>query len=190
MDVLSPMFVYVVLGFILEGRFWFLWLAPPCGTFSMAYHKLVTTMLRQVRHVEGLPWLRGSGLRDVALTFAGAQNSVDETVALEQPGSSMTLDSGPYQSMEKKTKPAIAYRDQCRDGALWRKSTCITSNDFRVVAINGSCPGCRSTCCTKDGTGATLRRRRSRFHKIPWILRVSSLPSASKKKRRGPGHEC
>ena len=151
MDLLNPMFVYLLIGLILEGRFWFLWLAPPCSTFSMACNRFIATMLRNSTHVEGLPWLRGkaaekvrigNGLRDVALTLAKAQTSIGETFALEQPGSSLMLESKPYREMEKDTKATRAYRDQCRDGAPWRKSTCITSNDPRVVAINGSCPGC------------------------------------------------
>ena len=46
MDLLNPMFVYLLIGLILEGRFWFLWLAPPCSTFSMACNRFIATMLR------------------------------------------------------------------------------------------------------------------------------------------------
>ena len=40
-------FVYLLLGLILEGHIWLLWLAPPCGTFSVALNKFGATMLWQ-----------------------------------------------------------------------------------------------------------------------------------------------
>ena len=96
-----------------------------------------------------------------SLTLALARAPLVKPLALKQPNSSLTLDSSPDQSMEEETKATRAYRDQCRDSAPWRRSTCFTMNDPQVVAINGSCPSDRTTYFCKDGTVKECRGQRS-----------------------------
>ena len=136
--------------FLLNPRFAYWLLGPPCGTFSTACNTFVATMLRNMSRVEAavVAWQGCGEGADRQWPSRRcphprtSQSFIFETFALEHPGSSLMLESSPYQSMEKETKATKVWRDQCSDGAPWRKSTCITSNDPRVGAMNGSCPGC------------------------------------------------
>ena len=148
MDLLNPSFLCLLVGLVLEGRFWFLWLAPPCSTFSMACNRFIETMLRNIAYLEGLPSLTGvrlekvrigNALRDVALTLARAQASVGETLGLEQPATSLMLETEGFKAMEKETGAVRGLRDQCVDGAPWKKTTAVISNDANFLEMERRC---------------------------------------------------
>ena len=137
MDLLNPIFVYLLLGLILEGQphlvfvptttVWCCW----CG-------------VQQVRG--NVFWNHESCGGIAVVAWQSCRQSADcHRLSRRCTGSSLMLESSPCQSMEKETRATKAYRDQCRDGAPWRKSACITSNHLRIVAINGSCPGAQTT---------------------------------------------
>ncbi len=150
MDILNPMFMYLVLGLILEHRFWFVWLAPPCSSFSWACNRFLSTCMRSISFPNGLPTLStasqekvtmGNALRDAATTLARTQHSVGETHAAEQPGTSLMLGTPEFTEMEEDTGAVRAYRDQCQDGAPWKKFTAVSSNDPAVLEAERLCNG-------------------------------------------------
>ncbi len=148
MDLLNPIFLYVVLGVVLEKRFFLIWLGPPCASFSMAVNRFVSHCMRTRAYPNGLPHLdsgkqdkvrMGNALRDVAVTIAVAQDSTDEDYLFEQPGSSIMLDTPEVREMEKTTKATRAMRDQCVDGAPWKKTTALVSNNPVIAETNARC---------------------------------------------------
>ena len=54
-DLLNPLFLAVVVGLILEGRFAILHLAPPCSSFSMAVNRFKSYAMRSWDFPLGLP---------------------------------------------------------------------------------------------------------------------------------------
>lgn len=150
MNVLFPGFLYVVLGLILEGRFWFVWLAPPCASFSMALNSCAWTLLRTASHPEEVPGLpvpkqlkvdMGNSLASIAFTFAKAQHAACGIYVLEQPATSLMLQLADFKGLVAETSAKIAVRAECVDNAPWQKETALVSNDERVMRLNRLCQG-------------------------------------------------
>ena len=149
-NVLEPLFLYIVVSLLLEGRIRVLWLGPPCSSFSMALNRFPTKAIRSWAYPEGFPWLcpkslekvrYGNALRDAACCMAEAQHKAKNLYALEQPKTSLMLPCTRVVDMIKATDAVTACRSPCLDGAPWEKPTAIVSNFVGILDANGGCPG-------------------------------------------------
>ena len=150
-NLLNPLFVAIVLGLVLEGRFALIHLGPPCSSFSMAVNRFWSHAMRSVDWPLGFPGLSlhkqkkvdlGNSLAAVALRLMQAQDKVGHAWQLEQPSTSLMVYLPDFAAFLGRTGVFHAIAWVCAFGAPWAKPTSVYSNRSYVMDINIGCPGC------------------------------------------------
>ena len=136
-DMLNAMFVGIVIGLVLEGRFALIHLGPPCSSFSMACNRAWSSMMRNRQYPEGLPGMEGTKLEKILLGNALADVAVQVGLAQirgkgqwcwEQPGTSLMWLYKAVKDFMAEHAVAIVTFDACGFGAPWKKATTVAAS--------------------------------------------------------------
>ena len=164
-DMMNPLFMAVLIGLILEGRFALIHVGPPCSSFSWAVNRFKHCAMRSWKYPQGFPNLPphrklkvelGNALAYAALSICRAQERAGHVWQWEQPHPSLMLALRDVSEFISRSAVFEAIAWICFWGAPWAKPTVILANHMAVMGVNRGCPKVRHkhtplTGCNDDG---------------------------------------
>ena len=182
-DLTSPSAQRAIRQDIGRGKLIAAFLAPPCGTFSMANRAVVRT------HED--PWglwpQSGNNRAKVdggnACALAAIQlikdlNKNKIPWILEHPRTSRLFWTPEMKHIMAQANVTVVHCDQCQFGARWRKSTTFVCGDLNPIAVgtlDRRCRSGRSRICTKSHRPHLVLRGTSPYG-VPWTSIASTYP--------------